>query len=280
LPLPETQGFGSSILPLATKLYEIKNVCKVLDLEILKLKFNLEIKNIAHVGANNGKEVKVYKKLFPNSEIHLFEPNKLSFEKIKNKYKNMENIFLYNFALGNENTEKVLYTSTDFPNTSSILEPNLLKVYYPKIILNDKEVVKLRNFDSLNIKGVNFMAIDTQGYELEVLKGAIKNINSMDHLIVEINRKHLYKNSPLQKDIDVYLKSLNFMRVVTSYWGKECVWGDAFYITKNRISNKLIYKTLVKNFAYKSILIYKTIRFLKNTIKNFKLNKLFSQVKG
>ena len=37
------------------------------------------------------------------------------------------------------------------------------------------------------------MSIDTQGYELEVLKGSEKNLVFMDYLIVEINRKHLYK---------------------------------------------------------------------------------------
>ena len=121
----------------------------MLDLEILKYKFNLKIKNIAHVGVNNG-----------------------------------------------------------------------------------KEVVSLKKFDSLFINNVKFMSIDTQGYDLEVLKGSNEYLNSIDYLIVEINRKYLYKNSPLEKDIDLYLKPFGFIRAVTSYWGKECVWGDSFYIKK------------------------------------------------
>ena len=118
------------------------------------------------------------------------------------------------------------------------------------------------------------MSIDTQGYELEVLKESEKNLVFMDYLIVEINRKHLYKNSPLEIDIDIYLKQYGFIRVVTSYWGKECVWGDAFYIKKSKISKPLIFKTVIKNFLNKSILIYKTVRFLKITLKNSKLKKL------
>ena len=31
----------------------------MLNLEILKLKFNLEVKNIVHVGAHNGKKLKL-----------------------------------------------------------------------------------------------------------------------------------------------------------------------------------------------------------------------------
>ena len=52
----------------------IQEINKMLNLEILKLKYNINVKNIAHISAHNGKEVKVYKKLFPNSKIYLFEP--------------------------------------------------------------------------------------------------------------------------------------------------------------------------------------------------------------
>ena len=243
----------------------------MLNLEILKYKFNLEIKNIAHVGAHNGKEVEVYKKLFTDSEIHLFEPNKSSFKKLESKFSNSKNIYLYNFALGNTNEEKTLNISSNFPNTSSILEPHLHKVYYPEINFDDNEVVSLKKFDSLLIDNINFMSIDTQGYELEVLKGANEYLNLIDYLIVEINRKYLYKNSPLVKDIDLYLKPFGFIRAVTSYWGKECVWGDGFYIKKNKISNKLILRILIKNFLYKNIHIYKTVRYFRHFIKKIRL---------
>jgi len=243
----------------------------LLNLEILKYKFNLEIKNIAHVGAHNGKEVEVYKKLFTDSEIHLFEPNKSSFKKLESKFSNSNNIYLYNFALGNTNEEKTLNISSNFPNTSSILEPHLHKVYYPEINFDDNEVVSLKKFDSLLIDNINFMSIDTQGYELEVLKGANEYLNLIDYLIVEINRKYLYKNSPLVKDIDLYLKPFGFIRAVTSYWGKECVWGDGFYIKKNKISNKLILRILIKNFLYKNIHIYRTVRYFRHFIKKIRL---------
>lgn len=243
----------------------------MLNLEILKYKFNLEIKNIAHVGAHNGKEVEVYKKLFTDSEIHLFEPNKSSFKKLESKFSNSNNIYLYNFALGNTNEEKTLNISSNFPNTSSILEPHLSKVYYPEINFDDNEVVSLKKFDSLLIDNINFMSIDTQGYELEVLKGANEYLNLIDYLIVEINRKYLYKNSPLVKDIDLYLKPFGFIRAVTSYWGKECVWGDGFYIKKNKISNKLILRILIKNFLYKNIHIYRTVRYFRHFIKKIRL---------
>ncbi len=235
----------------------------MLNLETLNLKFNLKVKNIAHIGAHNGKEVKIYKKLFPNSQIHLFEPNKSSFQKLINNFENESNVHLHNIALGNENQNKLLITSNDFPNTSSLLEPKLHKEYYPEVNFDNKEIVTLKRFDSLHINDINFMSIDTQGFELEVLKGATENLAIVDYLIVEINRKPLYEDSPLERDIDKFLKMHNFIRVVTSYWGSECVWGDGFYIRKNKISKNLIIKSFLKNILYKNILIYKFVRFVR-----------------
>ena len=129
----------------------------MLNLETLNLKFNLKVKNIAHIGAHNGKEVKIYKKLFPNSQIHLFEPNKSSFQKLINNFENESNVHLHNIALGNENQNKLLITSNDFPNTSSLLEPKLHKEYYPEVNFDNKEIVTLKRFDSLHINDINFM---------------------------------------------------------------------------------------------------------------------------
>ena len=242
----------------------------MLNLRTLKTDFNLQVTNIAHIGAHNGKEVQVYKKLFPHSKIYLFEPNKSSFQKLKYKFNNESNVELYNLALGSSNQQKILITSTDFPNTSSLLEPKLHKDYYPEVIFDKKEAVELRKFDSLDLKNINLMSIDTQGYELEVLKGAAENLANIDYLIVEINRELLYENSPLEGDIDKYLRTHNFIRVVTSYWGKECVWGDGFYMKKNNISKLLILKSFLKIFLYKNILFYKFVRFIKFKIKTIK----------
>jgi len=73
------------------------------------------------------------------------------------------------------------------------------------------------------------MDIDTQGYELEVLKG-FHNFDEIKYIKTEVNRKELYENSPNIKDLDKYLKNYNFIRAETIWWKKFIPWGDAFYI--------------------------------------------------
>lgn len=73
----------------------------LIDLEILQTKYQLTVDGIVHVGVNNGLEVEVYKKLFPEATVHMFEPQKKLYERLKTKFLKDNNINLYNFALGN-----------------------------------------------------------------------------------------------------------------------------------------------------------------------------------
>lgn len=241
----------------------------MLDLKQISNKYNLKVKDISHVGAHDAKEVKKYKALFPDSKIHLFEPNNESFKKLNKKFQMNFDIFLYNIALGSENSKKVLNISSQFPSTSSILEPFLHTQYYPEIKFDKKEIIKEVRYDSLNIQNVNYISIDTQGYEMEVLKGFGSKLNEIDYINIEINRKPMYKGCPLVKDIDKFLSNQGYIRLVTMFYGKECVWGDGLYFKKILLSKKNIFITHFKNYLYRNILIYKYLRFLKVNKKKF-----------
>ena len=77
--------------------------------------------------------------------------------------------------------------------------------------------------------------MDVQGYELEVLKG-FDNLDKINYIKTEVNRKELYKDCALVKDLDKYLKKYNFLRVKTVWWGRTVPWGDAFYVKYNQLS--------------------------------------------
>ena len=55
---------------------------------------------IFDVGANKGQSILRYKKIFPKSIIHSFEPNKNEVEKLVPKYQNENSIVLNNVAVG------------------------------------------------------------------------------------------------------------------------------------------------------------------------------------
>ena len=82
------------------KISKFKSV-DVTDLDgITKILQNTEEPIIFDVGANKGQSIRRYKKIFPNSIIHSFEPNKKEVEKLIVKYKNDNSVVLNNVAVG------------------------------------------------------------------------------------------------------------------------------------------------------------------------------------
>jgi len=62
---------------------------------------------IFDVGANAGQSIEIYKKLFPESIIHSFEPNSYELNKLLIKYKDNNKIILNNYAVGEKEEENI-----------------------------------------------------------------------------------------------------------------------------------------------------------------------------
>ena len=82
--------------------------------------------------------------------------------------------------------------------------------------------------NNLNTSEYNFLNIDVQGYELEVLKGATKTLENIEAMILEINRDEMYEGCPMVEEIDSFLREYNIVRAVT-HWQSES-WGDGIYV--------------------------------------------------
>ena len=98
--------------------------------------------------------------------------------------------------------------------SSSIYKPKERLDYHPSVTFDGFEDIVIKQFSDLKIRNVNFLNIDVQGYELEVLKG-FHNLDEIKYIKTEVNRKELYENSINVKDLDKYLKNYNFIRVET-----------------------------------------------------------------
>ena len=205
----------------------------LLDLQQLNKKYNLYIKGVAHVGAHFGQEFNVYKQLGINNVI-FFEPCASTFQKLKQNI--ADAAILVNTALGNMIGEIEMYTETfNSGQSSSLLKPLKHLAEFPLIEFNGREKVSITKLDTFLYHGddYNFLNIDVQGYELEVLKGGAEYLNAIDYIVTEVNRDEVYKNCARIEEIDDFLKNYNFERVETVWFGGENgQWGDAFYIKR------------------------------------------------
>lgn len=200
-------------------------------------KYNLNVTGVIHVGGHIGQELPNYKK----SEVEnilIFEPQKEPFAKLLKVADELKfkNIILENKALGN-NIKKVEMICNDDGLCSSILKPKVVLTQYPNIVFDKKETVDMIMLDShYMVNGdhnYNFINMDTQGYELEVLKGAAKTLERVDAVYTEVNNAEVYENNAMIEEIDNYLEKYDMIRVETDWMGGT--WGDAFYIRQGLI---------------------------------------------
>ena len=85
---------------------ELKNNLSFDEIYQLKIKDNCTIFDI---GANKGQSIERFRKIFPNSIIHSFEPNKAEFEIINKKYQNDKKIIINNIAIGDKIEKKKFF---------------------------------------------------------------------------------------------------------------------------------------------------------------------------
>ena len=197
----------------------------------MKERHNLQISGVIHVGAHFGEEHDTYLDMGINDIVY-FEPVNKTFKILEERIKGVP---LYNYALGSEEITTTMYVEDeDKFGCSSILEPSDNYIGHAKF--SEKQEVKVKTLDSFGFSNLNFLNIDVQGYELEVLKGSIETLKSVNYIMCEVHRnieqKNLdYINSPVIEDIINFLNPYGFELVDVDWAGIS--WGDAFFIKKN-----------------------------------------------
>ena len=141
--------------------------------------------------------------------IYCYEPNKLHFECLSRNVSKHNHIRLYNQALGNHNGFVKLKEENATQNTRVLLE---------------KGEIKINKLDSLGVKGIDFLKIDVEGLEMEVLKGAEETLKNVEYIMIELNG-NTEKYGSTKKDVKEYLQSLGF-KVLIKTW-PDIVWFKA-----------------------------------------------------
>lgn len=200
----------------------------LLDLFEINEKYNLNIQGVLHIGAHIGQEDWIYNRLGIQNKIY-FEPIKKNYDKLKDNV--TQNSILYNIALGNNESDIEMYVEESNQMMScSILKPSLHEIQYPHIVFDKKEIVQMKKMDSIEFDRTkyNFINIDVQGFELEVLKGCAETLNHIDYILSEINRDFLYENCVQIGELEFFLSDYGFKLVETNWAGDT--WGDGFFI--------------------------------------------------
>lgn len=194
----------------------------------LKKKYNMNINGIIHIGAHYGEEISEY---ISNGiqDMILFEPIGENFNILTENVKNLNaNIYGHQVALGSNPGTTTMYVSDNEKQSSSILKPKVHLSHHPNVKFPSTEEVEVHLLDEYDCKNYNFINMDVQGYELEVLKGSKETMKHVDYVYCEVNRDEVYENNAYVEELDAFLSDYGLTRVETSWEGQ--IWGDALYI--------------------------------------------------
>jgi FkbM family methyltransferase len=155
------------------------------------------------------------------------------------------------FVLSDVVGERTLYV-TKHPACSSLYPPN------EDYIIRFKDLAETSSLDytlevetttldtfcqEANLQYIDFLQVDVQGADLDVLKGSAKVLSTVLAIQIEIEFSQLYQGQPLFADVDRFLRNYGFTLfdlkvggrsrkrspIVSNIHPKQWLWGDAYY---------------------------------------------------
>lgn len=175
---------------------------------------------VIDIGANRGQTIDLFLEIYNKADIYAFEPTPSLYNDLQNRYKSLKNVFLSNYALG-DNERITDFNISSYSPTNSILEPNI-SVYknndhklasgdmLSDVFINTSksvsvEVITFDKFYKENINGkvIDIFKTDTQGFDYEVLLGSKTSLPYIKSVLCECQFREFYKGSkPFYKTIE------------------------------------------------------------------------------
>lgn len=156
------------------------------------------------IGSNIGAYAYVAGQIIPAEQMYLFEPIPFLFNRLKNTFKKVN---IYKYAISNETGKtqfKIPFINGQFLDTRGSVETNFKEVGEVKSKILNVDTITFDDFiQTNNISKVNFVKIDVEGHEMNVLSGAQKTLATFKpNLLIEIESRHHNNTLELQRIID------------------------------------------------------------------------------
>jgi FkbM family methyltransferase len=134
----------------------------------------LDIRTVIDVGAYDGDTGRIFRDMWPNAELHCFEPQVEIFSRLRN-WASTQNgqVHAYNFAVGNVSRIQTLRVVQERDRTASIIrrfddeQPGKMPVASHEVRVERLDDV----LDAAALTAGIFIKIDVEGFEREVMRG-------------------------------------------------------------------------------------------------------------
>ncbi len=173
------------------------------------------------VGANTGQTIELLCTALDRPVIHAFEPAPAVYEQLVSTT-HRQDVYLHHLALGAKPGAATLHLY-DFSVLNSLLPlENQGSSPFTDVSSQGSVTVEVSSVDDFcQANGVNcidLLKIDTQGYDLEVLRGSLRMLQQqrVRHVLIEMNHIPLYQGQDPPWEVEAFLVSHGF-RLVDLY---------------------------------------------------------------
>ena len=168
-------------------------------------------RTILDIGAYQGEWTKMAHQIFPLAKIFMIEATPDNESLLRNV---SEASGLSMALLGDKSKKSVIFYLAD-PKETSISTGN--SIYIEKTqYFNNRHFIRLPmiTLDFLvakrKLKNVDFIKIDTQGSELNILKGGKKTVSKAEFILLETQNLEYNDKAPFTEDVVIAMKSYGF----------------------------------------------------------------------
>jgi hypothetical protein len=193
-------------------------------------------KGAIHIGAHECEELPFYQ------QMGILKENIVWIDAVQSKIdlainRGIPNVF--KAVITDKDNDTVTFHLTNNVQSSSILEFGTHAQHHSWVHFVGHSQETTTTLDTfLNQKGFNptsydFWNFDIQGAELLALKGATQALQYAKALYLEVNTEEVYKGCAKMDEIDTFLGTHGFKRVLTNITSYG--WGDALYIRSQLI---------------------------------------------
>lgn len=158
------------------------------------------------MGAYHGEFAETCLSIWPKAELVLFEALQTKIPALKSRFYGKK-VSIIEGIVGDCIKETVTYFSDE--TASSVLESEA--IYAEKQIITQKMSTLDSYINDSNSKTPNFLKIDTQGYEFQILKGIENNLSKVEVILLELNFIEIYFNVKLAHEVISFLSDHNFV---------------------------------------------------------------------
>lgn len=193
---------------------------------------------IFDVGANTGQTVAWLRDFLPDATIYSFEPVASTFKELKRNVSQDKKVLAAQLAFGDREEKKMIRVFEQHSALNSLKAELMNQSVHAK-----EEEITVTTIDSYckthTISKIDFLKIDTEGYELKVLEGASKMLleKRVSLIYCEVGfQQNNKRNTPLASLIE-WLEPYDYYffglyQLVSDGWKDGHYFGNALFVQK------------------------------------------------